>query len=115
MGCWEEIDVASTSTISARWGAEGFVEFTMECNAAVTAFSCAYMYNQVVEKLLTLYQKEERKGLERLGDWVRRDALLACVSTLFCVFGERVPANYMLAPLRPARRIRWQGGRRSCE
>ena len=55
VGCWEEIDVASASAISARWRTEGFVEFTMERNAAVTAFSCAYVYNQMVEEFLSLY------------------------------------------------------------
>lgn len=55
MGCWEEIDVAPASPISARRGTEGFVEFTMERNAAVTAFSCADMYNQMVEEFLSLY------------------------------------------------------------
>ena len=50
MGCWKEINIAAASAISTRWGSEGFVEFTMECDAAVAAFSRAYVYNQVVEK-----------------------------------------------------------------
>ena len=51
----------------------------------------------------------------RLGDWVGRDALLACASTLFCVSDERVPAGYMWIPLRSARGMRWQGERIDCE
>ena len=62
MRCWEEIDVASASAISARWGTEGFVEFTVKCDATIAALSCAYMDNQVVEKCLSLYRKVRRSG-----------------------------------------------------
>lgn len=57
MGCWEEIDVASTSAIAARGWAEGFVEFAVECDAAITALSCAYVDNQMVEKRLSLCKR----------------------------------------------------------
>ena len=54
MWCWEEIDVASAPSVSARWWAEGFVEFTVERDAAVTAFPCAHVDDQMVEKRLSL-------------------------------------------------------------
>jgi len=68
--CWEEVDVASASAISARWGTEGFVKFAVECDATVAAFPCAYVDNQVVEKRLPLKKTvkrsrgEARDGLE---------------------------------------------------
>jgi hypothetical protein len=67
--CWEKVDVASASAISARWRTEGFVEFTVERDAAVTAFSRAYVDNQMVEKGLSLYgrMKGSRGEVGRLG------------------------------------------------
>jgi len=57
---WKEVDVASASAVPARWGTEGFVEFTVERDATVAAFSCAYVDNQVVEKCLSLYKRVKR-------------------------------------------------------
>jgi len=66
---WKEIDVASASAISARWGTEGFIEFAVERDATVTAFPCAYVYNQMVEKCLPLYKRVEGSRGEAM-DWV---------------------------------------------
>ena len=60
MGCWEEIHVASAPAISARWRTKGLVEFTVECDATVTALSCAHVNNEVVEKRLALWGKVGR-------------------------------------------------------
>jgi hypothetical protein len=87
MGCGEEVHVASASAISAGWRTEGFVEFTVKCDAAVATFPCAYVDNQMVEKGLPLY----RKSGEKLGEWVERDARLACVSTLSFASGGQFP------------------------
>ena len=57
MWCWKEVDVPSASAISTRWGTEGFVEFTVECDATVATFSCAHMNNQMVKKCLSLYKR----------------------------------------------------------
>lgn len=90
MGCWEEIDVASASAIPTRWGTERFVEFTVECDTTVAAFSRAYVDNQMVEKRLPLYRNSE----VWLGDWVGHDARLASVSILSFVFDERLRSGY---------------------
>lgn len=62
MGCWEEINVTSASTIPARGWAKGFVEFTVECDATVTTLSRAYMHNQMVEECLSLYKRMRLSG-----------------------------------------------------
>jgi len=43
--CWEEVNVASASAISARRGTEGLVEFAVKRDATVATFSCAYVDN----------------------------------------------------------------------
>ena len=60
MWCWKEVDVASASAIPARWGTEGFVEFTVECDATIATFSCAYVDNQMVEECLSLCKRVKR-------------------------------------------------------
>ena len=55
MGCWEEIDVAPTTAVSARGRTEWFVKFAVERDATVAALSCAYVYDQMVKKCLSLY------------------------------------------------------------
>lgn len=69
MRCWEEIDVASASAVSAGGWTEGFVEFTMERDTAVAAFPCAYVNNQMVEERLSLYIRigRSRGEVERLS------------------------------------------------
>ena len=113
MGRWEEIDVASASAVSAGWGTKGFVEFAVERDAAVAAFSRACMNDQMVEKGLSLCRRAKRSR-DEVGEGAGRDARPACVSTLSFVFDEQFPSNYTWAPLRRVGRIYLLGEKRSC-
>ena len=113
MWCWEKVDVASASAISAGWGTEGFVEFTVECDATVTAFSCAHVNNQMVEKCLSLYKRVKgSRGETR--DWIVSDARLVSASTLFSAFAERPHTSYTWVPLLEVGRIHLSEETRKC-
>lgn len=64
MGCWQEIDAAPASAISAGRWTKGFVEFTVERDATVTAFSRAYVDNEVVEERLSLRKMSKGERVE---------------------------------------------------